>query len=39
MGIASGRARISDEEYVALGDELSDEEYNRRYAEYFGIQL
>ena len=39
VGLASGRARISDEEYVALGDELSDEEYNRRYAEYFGIQL
>jgi NAD(P)-dependent dehydrogenase (short-subunit alcohol dehydrogenase family) len=39
VGLAEGRPRISDEDFVALGDELSDEEYNRRYLEYFGIKL
>ncbi len=32
-------AEISDEDWVALGDDLSDEEYNRRFYEYFGIRL
>jgi NAD(P)-dependent dehydrogenase (short-subunit alcohol dehydrogenase family) len=39
VGLAAGRPKISDEEFVALGDELSDDEYNRRYYEYFGIKL
>ena len=34
-----GRPKISDEDWVAMGDDLSDEEYNRRFYEYFGIQL
>jgi NAD(P)-dependent dehydrogenase (short-subunit alcohol dehydrogenase family) len=38
-GLAAGRARISDEEWVAMGGELSDEEYNARFKRYFGIQL
>lgn len=33
------RARISDEEWVAMGGELSDEEYNARFKRYFGIDL
>jgi NAD(P)-dependent dehydrogenase (short-subunit alcohol dehydrogenase family) len=39
VGLAAGRPKLSDEDFVALGDELSDEEYNRRYYEYFGIKL
>jgi hypothetical protein len=38
-GFAVGRPRISDEEWIALGGDLTDEEYNRRMAEHFGIQL
>ncbi|HTO06158.1 MAG TPA: SDR family oxidoreductase [Myxococcota bacterium] len=39
VGLAAGRPKISDEDFVALGDDLSDDEYNRRYYEYFGIKL
>ena len=38
-GLAAGRAHISDEEWVAMGGELSDEEYNARFKSYFGIEL
>ncbi len=38
-GLAAGRARISDEEWVAMGGELSDQEYNARFKRYFGIEL
>jgi NAD(P)-dependent dehydrogenase (short-subunit alcohol dehydrogenase family) len=38
-GLSAGRARISDEEWVAMGGELSDEEYNARFQRYFGIEL
>ena len=38
-GIAAGRQRISDEDWVAMGSELSDEEYNARFKRYFGIEL
>jgi hypothetical protein len=33
------RARITDEEWVAMGGELSDEEYNARFKRHFGIDL
>jgi NAD(P)-dependent dehydrogenase (short-subunit alcohol dehydrogenase family) len=39
IGFASGRPKLSDEQFVALGEDLDDDEYNRRYLEYFGIQL
>ena len=39
IGLSAGRARISDEEWVAMGGELSDEEYNARFKRYFGIDL
>jgi NAD(P)-dependent dehydrogenase (short-subunit alcohol dehydrogenase family) len=39
VGLAAGRARLSDEEWVAMGGELSDEEYNARFKRYFGIDL
>jgi NAD(P)-dependent dehydrogenase (short-subunit alcohol dehydrogenase family) len=38
-GLAAGRARISDEEWVAMGGGLSDEEYNARFKRHFGIDL
>ena len=39
VGFARGRPGISDEDWVAMGDDLSDQEYNRRFFEYFGIRL
>jgi hypothetical protein len=39
VGLAAGRPRISDEQFVALGDDIEDDEYNRRYFEYFGFKL
>jgi len=38
-GLAAGRARISDEEWVAMGAGLDDTVYNARFKEYFGIEL
>jgi NAD(P)-dependent dehydrogenase (short-subunit alcohol dehydrogenase family) len=38
-GFAAGRPKLSDEEWVAMGGDLSDEDYNRRFFEYFGIEL
>ena len=38
-GLAAGRGRISDEEWVAMGGELSDADYNARFKTYFGIEL
>jgi NAD(P)-dependent dehydrogenase (short-subunit alcohol dehydrogenase family) len=38
-GLAAGRARISDEEWVAMGSGLDDAEYNARFKRYFGIEL
>ena len=39
VGFAAGRPRLTDEEWVSMGDDLSDDEYNRRFFEYFGIRL
>ena len=39
VGLSGGRARISDETWVEMGGDLSDEEYNGRFFEYFGIRL
>jgi NAD(P)-dependent dehydrogenase (short-subunit alcohol dehydrogenase family) len=38
-GLAAGRARVSDEEWVAMGGGLDDAEYNARFKRYFGIDL
>ena len=39
VGLSHGRPRLSDEAWVAMGDDLPDEEYNRRFFDYFGIRL
>ena len=37
--LIEGRRRISDEDWIALGGRLSDEEFARRFKAYFGIEL
>ena len=39
LGFVAGRPKLSDEDFVALGDDLDDAEYNARYRRYFGIEL
>jgi NAD(P)-dependent dehydrogenase (short-subunit alcohol dehydrogenase family) len=39
LAYAAGRPKVADEDYVALGDDLDDAEYNARYLRYFGIEL
>jgi NAD(P)-dependent dehydrogenase (short-subunit alcohol dehydrogenase family) len=39
VGLAAGRRRITDEEWIARGDDLSDQEYNDWFREQFGITL
>lgn len=39
LAFAAGRSKLADEDYVALGDDLDDAEYNARYRRYFGIEL
>jgi NAD(P)-dependent dehydrogenase (short-subunit alcohol dehydrogenase family) len=39
LAYAAGRPKVSDEDYIALGDDLDDAEYNGRYRRYFGIEL
>jgi NAD(P)-dependent dehydrogenase (short-subunit alcohol dehydrogenase family) len=38
VGFADGRRRTSDEEWVPSGGDLSDADYNKEVAEYFGIE-
>ena len=37
--LIEGRQKMSDEDWVALGGELSDDEYARRFEAFFGIAL
>lgn len=39
VGLVNGRKAMSDEDYVRLGDNLSDADYNARYTELFGVKL
>ena len=39
VGWIKGREVMSDEQWVAMGGEMSDDEYNRRFLEQFSIQL
>ena len=38
-GICPGREKITDEDWIKMGDDLSDTEYNDRFKQYFNIQL
>jgi NAD(P)-dependent dehydrogenase (short-subunit alcohol dehydrogenase family) len=38
-GFLAARHRVSAEDWIRLGADLSDAEYNARFAEYFGIEL
>ncbi len=38
-GLLAARHRVPSEEWVRMGDNLSDEEYNAKFAEYFGVDL
>lgn len=38
-GMMAARQRIAAEDWVRMGDDLSDQEYNARFKEYFGIDL
>jgi len=38
-GICAGRPKISAEQWIEMGDELTDGEYNERFKNYFDVQL
>ena len=38
-GLSKGRPQISDEEWVRMGGDVSDQEYNDWYHERFGVEL
>ncbi|MDP4912285.1 MAG: SDR family oxidoreductase [Pseudomonadales bacterium] len=38
-GICNGRPKITAEQWIEMGDNLTDTEYNQRFKEYFDVQL
>jgi len=38
-GFMAARNTLPSEAWVRMGDDLSDEEYNAKFAEYFGVEL
>ena len=38
-GICGGRANITAEQWIQMGDDLTDSEYNERFLQYFNVKL
>ncbi len=38
-GMMAARHKVPAEDWIRMGDDLSDEEYNAKFLEYFGLQL
>jgi NAD(P)-dependent dehydrogenase (short-subunit alcohol dehydrogenase family) len=38
-GFMAARHKVPSEDWVRMGDNLSDEEYNGKFLEYFGVEL
>lgn len=38
-GMMAARHKVRAEDWISMGDDLSDEEYNARFLEYFGVGL
>ena len=38
-GFMTARHKVPSEDWVRMGDNLSDEEYNGKFLEYFGVEL
>ena len=38
-GICNGRPKITAEQWIEMGDNITDTEYNERFKEYFDVQL
>ena len=38
-GFMDARHKVSSEDWVAMGADLTDDEYNEKFFEYFGVQI
>ncbi|MCZ6619256.1 MAG: SDR family oxidoreductase [Gammaproteobacteria bacterium] len=38
-GMMAARHQLASEEWIRMGDDLSDAEYNSKFKEYFGVEL
>jgi NAD(P)-dependent dehydrogenase (short-subunit alcohol dehydrogenase family) len=39
QGFMDARGKVSAEDWIRMGDDLSDDEYNAKFLEYFGVRL
>jgi len=39
VGLSGGRRKISDEAWIGMGADLSDQEYNQRFLDFFNVRL
>lgn len=39
QGFMDARGKVSAEDWIRMGDDLSDDEYNAKFLEYFGVPL
>jgi NAD(P)-dependent dehydrogenase (short-subunit alcohol dehydrogenase family) len=39
VGMMAARQQLPSEEWIRMGDDLSDAEYNSKFEEYFGVEL